>query len=81
MKFSRMPAGIISTNAIQLQFLLNQASLRVKFKIINRIIDARPQGNKRKVDGFAGVVAINKNLLLRKDKHFFENGYRISLDD
>jgi len=51
LKFSRMAAGIISNNAIQLQFLLNQALLRVKLSNSTSMIEKSPQGNRRKVEG------------------------------
>ena len=57
---------MISTNAIQLQFLLNQASLSVRFNIIKRRMDANPQGNIKKVEGLVGWIAIVYVLLDRK---------------
>src|SRR5687767_15337427 len=51
LKFSRMAAGMISTSAIQLQFLLNQSLSSVKFRISTSAMDNKPQGNKRNVDG------------------------------
>ena len=51
LKFSKMAAGIISTKAIQLQFLLNQASFSVRFSKMISTIDINPQGNKRNVEG------------------------------
>jgi hypothetical protein len=68
LKFSRIAAGMINTRAIQLQFLLNQASLSVRFNIINRTIDANPQGNKRNVDGLPGVTAIVLNFSGKEDR-------------
>ena len=58
LKFSRIAAGMISTKAIQLQFLLNQASLSVRFNIIKRRMDANPQGNIKNVEALCGWVAI-----------------------
>jgi hypothetical protein len=46
-----MAAGIINTNAIQLQFLLNQASLRARFNASTNTIDNNPQGKIRNEDG------------------------------
>lgn len=51
LKFSRIAAGMIKTKAIQLQFLLNQALLRVRFSKMIRTIDINPQGNNRNVEG------------------------------
>lgn len=65
LKFSRIAAGIISTRAIQLQFLLNHALLNVRFRSNTRTIDKRPQGNTKKVDGLReGCISIAVNLIL-----------------
>jgi serine/threonine protein kinase HipA of HipAB toxin-antitoxin module len=53
---------MINIIAIQLQFLLNQASLSVRFNIISKRMDANPQGNKRKVDGLPDVSVITVNF-------------------
>ena len=66
MKFSRIAAGMINTKAIQLQFLLNQASLSARFNMIKRTIDANPQGNIRNVEGLLVWIAIARVLLDRK---------------
>jgi hypothetical protein len=57
-----MAAGIIKTRAIQLQFLLNQASLSVKFKIMISTMDRSPHGNIKNEEGLeagCGDMAVN----------------------
>ena len=54
-----MAAGIINTNAIQLQFLLNHASFTARFNANINTIESNPHGNKRKVEGLEdGIVGI-----------------------
>jgi hypothetical protein len=54
LKFSKIAAGMISINMIQLQLFLNQPSLSVRFRIRINAIEQRPQGNNKKPDGFEG---------------------------
>jgi hypothetical protein len=58
LKFSRIAAGKINTREIQLQFLLNHASLSVRFNPSTRTMERSPQGNTRNKEGFLVAVAI-----------------------
>jgi hypothetical protein len=77
LKFSRIAAGIINTNAIQLQFLLNQVSFSVKFSKRTRTIDINPQGNKRKVEGLPGVTAIVNCFVVNRKVEIFPGILRL----
>lgn len=46
-----MAAGMISTNAIQLQFLLNHASLSARLSTSTKTIDKSPHGNIKNEEG------------------------------
>ncbi len=63
MKLSRMAAGIISTNAIQLQFLLNHPSFKVRLSNNTKTIESNPQGKTRKVEGLLVWVGMVEYLL------------------
>lgn len=59
LKFSKIAAGIMSTNAIQLQFLLNHSLFSVRFNPSTSTIERSPQGNIRKEEGLREVVAMS----------------------
>ena len=63
---------MMSTNAIQVKFLLNQASLSERFNTINKTMDANPQGNTRKVEGFVVDVAIAVCFVEQEGRIFLE---------
>ncbi len=65
LKFSNIAAGMISTKAIQLQFLLNHSLLSVRFKPSTSTIESSPQGNIRKVEGLRDVVGILVGFVVR----------------
>ena len=67
MKFSRIAAGMINTNAIQLQFLLNHASFNETLSTRTNTIDKSPQGNIKNEEGLV-LGAMVKILLRRKIK-------------
>jgi hypothetical protein len=69
LKFSKIAAGMISINMIQLQLFLNQPSLSVRFRISINAIEQRPQGNNRKLDGFEGCIAMV--ICLRQEIRYF----------
>jgi hypothetical protein len=67
LKFSRIAAGMISTIAIQLQFLLNQASSSARLRISTSTIDKSPQGNIKNEEGLDDGAMI-KIFSKEKDK-------------
>jgi len=67
LKFSRIAAGMINTNAIQLQFLLNHASFNEMLSTRTNTIDKSPQGNIKNEEVLE-VGAMIKILLGRKIK-------------
>lgn len=72
MKFSRIAAGIISTNAIQLQFLLNHALLSVRFSPRTSTIDISPHGKIKNAEGLCDCVAIAEKFSCNKeDRKYF----------
>jgi len=70
LKFSRIAAGMIRINMIQLQLFLNHPSLSVRFRIIINAIAQRPQGINKKLDGF-GVCTAMVICLEQEIRDFF----------
>lgn len=64
-----MAAGIISTKAIQLQFLLNHSSFKKRFNAKTSTIENNPQGKTKNVDGFVDGVRI-QCLFEQKGKNY-----------
>jgi len=63
-----MAAGMISTNAIQLQFLLNHASFNERLSTSTNTIDKSPQGNIKNEEGLDDGAMINI-FIRQKDKN------------
>ena len=63
-----MAAGMINTNAIQLQFLLNHASSSARLSASTNTIDKSPHGNIKNEEGLDDG-AMSKVFIKEKDKN------------
>jgi hypothetical protein len=69
LKFSRIAAGMINTNPIQLQFLLNHASSSARLSTRTKTIDKSPHGNIKNDEGLDDGAMV-KFFLWQKDKNY-----------
>ena len=69
LKFSSIAAGIINTNAIQLQCLLNHASFNERLSINTNTMESNPHGNSKKEDALLDGIAMIRSFAWQKDKN------------
>ena len=69
LKFSSIAAGMISTNAIQLQCSLNHASLNARLSTNTNTIESNPHGKIRNEDGLLDGIAMIRSFGWQKDKN------------
>ena len=67
-----MAAGIMSTKAIQLQFLLNQPTFSVRLRSKTRMIESSPQGMVKNFEVLMFAVAMVLVFEIRKVENIDE---------